>query len=39
MYDTEGNKNNTCIRDNFFNCLQPQQHIHLKRKEARIIVY
>ena len=33
MYDTEGNKDQISIHDNFFNCRQPHQHIHLKEKK------
>ena len=30
--DTEGNRH-ICILDNFFDCPQPHQHIHLKEKK------
>ena len=33
MYDTKGNKQHLCVRDNLFNCRQPHHHIHLKEKE------
>ena len=39
MYDTDGNKHDTCIRDNLFICQQPHQHIHLKGKKIIITEY
>ena len=36
MYDTDGNKHHTCIRDNLFNCCQPHQRIHHKGKGTSI---
>ena len=39
MYDTDGNKHHTCIRDNLFNCRLPHQRIHLKGKGASVTVY
>ena len=38
MYDTEGNKDHICIRDHFFNCRQPHQHINLKEKKQVLII-
>ena len=29
MYDTEGNKHQTCIHDDILNCQQTHQQIHL----------
>ena len=39
MYDIDGDKHDTCIRRNLFNCRQPPQCIHLKGKETSITVY
>ena len=33
MYDIEGEKHHTCIRDNVFNWRRPHQPIHLKEKK------
>ena len=38
MYDTDGNKDHICIRDNFLNCGKPHQHIHLKEKKQVLII-
>ena len=35
MYDTEGNRDHICIRDHFFNCRQPHQHLP-EREETSI---
>ena len=32
MYDTKGNEHHIRILDNFLNCRQPHEHIHLKEK-------
>ena len=39
MHDPDANKHHTCIRDNLFNCRQPHECIHVKRKEISITVY
>ena len=33
MYNTEVNKHRLCIHNNFLNCWQPHQQIHLKWKK------
>ena len=33
VYNTEGNKNRLCIRENLLNCCQPHQHIQLTGKK------
>ena len=37
MYDIERSKHYTCIGDNFFNCQQPRQLIHLKEKKHTVL--
>ena len=39
MYDTDGNKHHTCIRDNLLNFRQLHQRIHLKGNKTSITVY